>query len=168
MPRSLFDPMRQHIPLQVAANEVGVSVDQFRQFCRKPGGPSLYRITAYRLTVIRRELEKLKARLAKPSGQARRSKRELAPEEPSQCVYVIGSGGHVKIGFTSKGARKRLAHLQIGSAEKLTLLATISGSVEMEKRLHACFAHLRTSGEWFRNTGELRDWLARGCPVDAP
>lgn len=144
-----------------------MTVEELRLRCRAPGGPSLYRIGARRFTVLRCELDELKASPANRYEPIRALPEAASPKVARGLVYIIGSGKHVKLGFTSKDARKRLAHLQIGSAEKLTLLATIPGSIELEKRLHLRFASLRSAGEWFRREGELAAWIAEGCPINA-
>lgn len=82
-------------------------------------------------------------------------------------VYVIRSGGHVKIGYTRNPPENRMSYLQIGSAEKLSLVASFKGSLALEKQLHAHFDDLRTSGEWFREEGALAAWIASGCRVRA-
>ena len=66
-------------------------------------------------------------------------------------VYFIQSGddGPIKIGFATEVA-SRLSELQTGCPAKLHLLGKVRGSMQLEKDLHALFAGLRISGEWFR------------------
>lgn len=67
-------------------------------------------------------------------------------------IYFVRAEGtqFVKIGFTSGPVEKRIASLQTGSPHRLVLEETISaGTREEEKHLHALFADVRTSGEWF-------------------
>lgn len=91
-----------------------------------------------------------------------------ADEMASQAgtVYVLESGPFVKIGFTAGPVSKRLAALQTGSPIAITVLAEIQGSAQLERALHARFANLRGSGEWFRNEGDLAEWVAAGCPME--
>lgn len=71
-------------------------------------------------------------------------------------VYFIqaGDAGPIKIGFSSK-VDIRIDALQKANAEKLNLLATISGTLIMEAELHQRFAEHRIRGEWFRPAAEL-------------
>lgn len=66
-------------------------------------------------------------------------------------VYFIraGASGPVKIGYTSRDIKQRLASLQCGHPEELLLLAAVSGDRTLEAELHQCFASHRLSGEWF-------------------
>ena len=69
----------------------------------------------------------------------------------------------IKIGFTAGAVEKRLASLQTGSGEILTLLSTVPGDKGLEARLHAKFAAYRTHNEWFKESSEL--WaLIDGLP----
>jgi hypothetical protein len=73
-------------------------------------------------------------------------------------VYFIRSRDMVKIGFTGN-ITKRLSSMRTASADELTLLYTMPGGTQMERRLHKTFAHLRVSGEWFRLEGPLAEFL---------
>ena len=70
----------------------------------------------------------------------------------------------IKIGRAAN-VEKRLQSLQTSSPVTLQVLKAIPvGSLkkaqEIEKGLHAKFAHLRISGEWFRATPQLREYIA--------
>ena len=70
----------------------------------------------------------------------------------------------IKIGRAAN-VEKRLQSLQTSSPVTLQVLKTIPvGSLkqaqEVEKFLHAKFSHLRISGEWFRATSQLREYIA--------
>jgi hypothetical protein len=67
----------------------------------------------------------------------------------------------IKIGH-SKNPRKRISHLRAGQPHGLTLLATLPGGEDEERRLHARFARHRVPGtrEWFRTEAEVRMWFA--------
>lgn len=99
--------------------------------------------------------------------------RELALKEagakvkpqPIQCVYVVGFGPYVKIGFTADHFQRRLRALHGGFPEQLTTYATIpNGTRELERALHTRFAAHRLQYEWFRYEGELAAWIEAGCP----
>lgn len=75
-------------------------------------------------------------------------------ERPDPVVYFIGTyldpwKGRVKIGFT-RALRQRLATLQTGSPEKLTVFATVPGTRHDEQRYHQRWKNYRLQGEWFR------------------
>ena len=54
----------------------------------------------------------------------------------------------IKIGY-SANPEKRLSELQTGNPDKLLLLGTIRGNVDVEAQLHAQFVQHRLEGEWF-------------------
>lgn len=65
-------------------------------------------------------------------------------------IYFIQTGDNraIKIGYAGN-VQQRLANLQTGSATPLKLLASMPGTVAIERSLHAKFSHLRTHREWF-------------------
>lgn len=69
--------------------------------------------------------------------------------EKEYWTYLIQAGddGLVKVGH-SADPQRRLAALQTGSGESLTIRATLRGA-NQEPLLHDIFAHLRRRGEWF-------------------
>lgn len=69
-------------------------------------------------------------------------------------IYMIAGLGVVKIGYTNN-PRRRLSMLQTGQAHKLTLLRVFEGGKPEEALLHARFAELRKSGEWFTFSAEM-------------
>lgn len=74
-------------------------------------------------------------------------------------VYIADSGEFTKIGFTTRKVEWRLAGLQTSSPMKVSLWATIPGSLGMEAGLHEHFEHLRHRGEWFALDVAARQWL---------
>jgi len=75
-------------------------------------------------------------------------------------IYFIRSyNTYIKIGY-SNDPEYRKKCLQTGSPVKLHLQATMPGEFKTESGLHELFAHLRTGGEWFRYTDELK-WFIR-------
>ncbi len=77
----------------------------------------------------------------------------------SQVYFIQASdGGPIKIGVTTN-LRSRLKSLQTGHAVPVCVLLSLSGDEADERRLHARFAHLRMSGEWFRPEPELLSFI---------
>jgi hypothetical protein len=74
----------------------------------------------------------------------------------SSLVYFLQSedGGPIKIGATNDVA-KRIFELQTARADKLILLAAVSGDMMLERALHLHFASARVKGEWFSPVPEL-------------
>jgi hypothetical protein len=76
----------------------------------------------------------------------------------ASIIYFVGAAGRVKIGVTTN-ITKRLIALQIGSATKIELIATIPGDFKTEKALHARFSSARAHGEWFNLSREILSFL---------
>lgn len=150
----MTDTARHVVPFQAAARELGLSAATLKKLCDDGRGPPRYRFTARLVGIMRCDLEAF-----------RDAPRSPVVADQTGYVYVIRSGGHVKIGYTRNDPKSRLSYLQIGSAEKLTLAASIHGSPALEKRLHAHFSDLRTAGEWFREEGALAAWIQSGCVI---
>jgi len=150
----MIDPAPRFVELSAAAYELGLSAVALRRMCDEGRGPRRYRLSPRKVGIMRGDLEAFKNALRLPED-----------DEQAGYVYVIRSGSHVKIGYTRNDPKSRLSYLQIGSAEKLTLAASIHGSPALEKRLHAHFDDLRTAGEWFREEGALAAWIQSGCVI---
>lgn len=69
-------------------------------------------------------------------------------------VYFIRGDDYIKIGYTKKPLQ-RLENLKCGAPFKLKLLASMPGSVKLEKYLHERFSDLHHHGEWFRADEKL-------------
>lgn len=85
------------------------------------------------------------------------------PESPAGRVYFLGparDNAPVKIGFTTGVVENRLKSIQTGYPERLTVLATVEGTIYDESALHARFARARLHGEWFKRTPELMELMA--------
>jgi DNA-binding MarR family transcriptional regulator len=72
----------------------------------------------------------------------------------SGYIYAIAAEGSasVKIGCTRTDVDKRLAQLQTGSADRLSILAAVavpSNLFAIEGAIHAALAAYRLAGEWF-------------------
>ncbi len=64
-------------------------------------------------------------------------------------LYFISNGvDSIKIG-RSKNVKKRLSHLQIGSAQKLDIFFVAKNKGFMECHLHKFFSDFKIKGEWF-------------------
>jgi hypothetical protein len=64
----------------------------------------------------------------------------------------------VKIGFTSDLAA-RVKNLSVASPGGVAILATVDGGKETEEYLHEKFSDCRISGEWFRFSDPIRDFI---------
>jgi hypothetical protein len=79
---------------------------------------------------------------------------------PPPTVYFVQSdspNGPVKIGYTGRRVKERMAEGQTFAHQELTLLAETYGTMADEVKLHRLFAPLRVRGEWFRYEGDLRE-----------
>lgn len=63
-------------------------------------------------------------------------------------IYFITDGEYTKIGVADD-PHKRLRELQTGNARELTLICSIDGSYELERKLHKVLGNWRVLGEWF-------------------
>lgn len=87
---------------------------------------------------------------------------------PPKKVYFIRCEQYVKIG-ASKWPPDRLKNIRWGVSGALTpqfsnsrtaeLVATEPGGLKRERELHAKFAHLRHTGEWFAESPELTRYI---------
>ena len=73
-------------------------------------------------------------------------------------IYFIRQGKFIKIGY-SVNPNERIKDLQTGSPVKLHLQATMEGCFKTEKGLHKLFEHLKSKGEWFRYTDEMKNFI---------
>lgn len=83
---------------------------------------------------------------------------------PDALVYFIQAVDQpwspVKIGLSTKRSLKhRVDTLQIGNPFKLRAVVTAVGGWRLEKDLHERFAESRMSGEWFRMTVGLQEFM---------
>lgn len=80
-------------------------------------------------------------------------------------VYFVSSGPSIKIG-TSTNLRSRFASLQTSSGDKLTLISTIPGGIELEQEIHRDLKQYRQRGEWFLDCKEVRLAINKLCGSD--
>jgi hypothetical protein len=77
-----------------------------------------------------------------------------------KIVYVIYNHTNhcVKVGYTVN-LNSRFSQIQLSTADKLTLLFTLSGGVEIESEIHKLLAKYRLRGEWFAYNQEVLSLL---------
>lgn len=78
-------------------------------------------------------------------------------------IYFVQAGGldrPIKIGFATN-VQKRLAQLQQGSPEILTLIAKMEGTQREEYRIHKLFREEHIRAEWFKPSVRLNNYIVR-------
>jgi len=67
-------------------------------------------------------------------------------------IYFIqcGTNGPIKIGYTNKDVKERVAQLQTACPYELKLLWVTDGDQETEQDIHESLKHEHIRGEWFR------------------
>ena len=89
--------------------------------------------------------------------------KNLTPKvEPVSYVYFILNPDNktIKIGV-SKDPLQRLEALQTSNGTKLLLLGYILGNYKKESELHKKFKLNRMSGEWFKATEEMKEFVKK-------
>jgi hypothetical protein len=86
----------------------------------------------------------------------------LPARRKTGTIYFIGCDGvaRIKIGYSQSEA-VRLADLQCGSPVTLSILATVTGTMDNERDYHARFAAHRLHGEWFERCPEIEAEIER-------
>jgi len=75
-------------------------------------------------------------------------------------VYFIKSdSGHVKIGFTERHFKYRLADLQVGNPYMLSVIKELDWDRYQEMKLHNKFSRHRVIGEWFNLHEDILSFL---------
>lgn len=67
-------------------------------------------------------------------------------------VYFVRAGntGAVKIGCTSEACfAARIAAIQVGNPDRINVIRTVVGGIDVEAQIHHRFAANRLRGEWF-------------------
>jgi hypothetical protein len=80
-------------------------------------------------------------------------------------VYAIFGADLIKIGF-STNLSVRFSSMKTDSPVKLSLLAQIPGTLELEKEIHEEFAEDRAHGEWFKPSSRLLDFVEAMVDAD--
>lgn len=88
--------------------------------------------------------------LVEAAEMRKASRAARSPRTAPSQIYFVGAEvtGLIKIGCASD-PRARLRSLQTGSPDRLTLIATVRGGMDVERDLHRQFADARVHGEWF-------------------
>jgi hypothetical protein len=75
-------------------------------------------------------------------------------------IYAISNSTNntIKIGY-SKNPKKRLAELQVATADPLVLLFSFVGDFQLEQQIHRQLEDYRVSGEWFMNCTQVLEVL---------
>jgi DNA-binding XRE family transcriptional regulator len=76
-------------------------------------------------------------------------------------IYFIGNDDYIKIGYSKNlnTINKRLPSLQTGCPFVIDLFLVINGDIKKEKELHSTFKNYLTSGEWFLNSSEIKNFI---------
>jgi hypothetical protein len=75
--------------------------------------------------------------------------------------------GEIKIGFSTQ-VENRLYHLGHQRFTAMSLLGWVRGGPQVEREMHAKFAHLRIGGEWFKPGPDLLEFIASSTRHDEP
>lgn len=88
---------------------------------------------------------------------------------PRWVYFFRDSRNRIKIGI-SANVNDRMKGIQSGLGEGLVLLGVLpDASEELEKEMHAKFAHLRLGGEWFEPGEDLLAYIAENAQqLDPP
>lgn len=81
------------------------------------------------------------------------------PRRGSFVYFIQAASGPIKIG-TSFDPVNRLADLQTGMYEELSIIGLSMGDEKEESRLHRQFADDNLRGEWFSPSAELLEYIA--------
>jgi hypothetical protein len=123
-----------------------------------PATPAL-KSAGHKRTTVRQPLSEGIQRLRQQLRDAIAAEREAQGSQG--FVYLIGEEApagaprYVKIGY-SDYPDARIAMLQTGNPRKLTLLASIPGTMDDERALHAKHIADNILAEWFRDTPSIR------------
>jgi hypothetical protein len=91
-------------------------------------------------------------------SQAARAVEQVPAAEKKSWVYFMQSGDLIKIGV-ARDVQKRIASLQCGNPEPITLLAAVAGDHKTERHLHQRFATDRVRGEWFAYSPAIKAYV---------
>lgn len=100
--------------------------------------------------------ERMRARRGADPATVHRPGLTPRRDDTELLVYFIADeASRVKIGV-AYNVPHRLADLQCGNADELTLLGTLPGGYAVEHALHARHADAHIRGEWFKLTLDIR------------
>ncbi len=89
----------------------------------------------------------------------------VSPSFERGIVYFISADHEdapVKIGFTTRSIKSRIAGLQTGSHWPLRAVYAIGGDQRLEGLIHRMFDHHRLYGEWFGDRDAILRVVSRG------
>jgi hypothetical protein len=86
-------------------------------------------------------------------------------------IYFLSAktseGSRIKVGWTTEFER-RLSAIRRGNACQIEVIGVIAGTEEQEKELHAEIGEDRDHHEWYYDSPELRQWIARQMYPEGP
>ena len=85
-------------------------------------------------------------------------------------IYFLSaktSDGRIKVGYTEDFS-KRLSQIERANACRIDVIGVIAGTEEQEKELHEEIEEFRNHHEWYYDTPELREWIARQMYPESP
>jgi Meiotically up-regulated gene 113 len=163
----LFNPMPRDLPQELAdlielhdpdIEFIADSIERLRYAGLNVEDPDIFHL-GIRGGRARAERHAAQADLTPSEIAARRAALEVTVAQQTEraelrcVVYYMRIGNRVKIGYTGN-LRQRLS-----SFTPEELMATEPGGPKREGERHKQFAHLRTTGEWFRLEGDLVDHI---------
>ena len=79
---------------------------------------------------------------------------------PHTVYAIVVNEEFVKIGFTAyHDARGRIAEIQKHCPYEFRLALEVRGGKPLEQALHAIFSEYRVRSEWFRYSGDLKEFI---------
>lgn len=90
-----------------------------------------------------------------------RKQKAVLPEK----IYALCVGGYIKIG-TSRDVQSRLRCTQTHHARRVDLLGVWPGGEKEETEAHSDLLEFHVRGEWFKDTPEVRRYIARRRVLD--
>ena len=82
--------------------------------------------------------------------------RKLDRHGAGKIYFVqVGTTGPIKIGYSKRPIKERIAGLQAGHHDELVFLGAFTGSYTDEQNLHYFYSELRIRGEWFQPHRDL-------------
>lgn len=89
-------------------------------------------------------------------------------------IYFAECQGRIKVGIANN-VKARLSQLRTGAGAPVKLLATIKGSLPVERALHKKLRPFHIDGEWYQDCADTRAAIQNsvnnfplGVPVDDP
>jgi hypothetical protein len=76
---------------------------------------------------------------------------------PSQSVYIVRIGKHIKIGF-SRSVTQRMKAFETSSAD-VELLLAFDGDMALERRIHELLAEVKIRGELFQQDWRISSFI---------